>query len=213
MEVYFVRHGETSGNVAKRHQSSHTTLTKSGRRQAGEVALHIKKLSPTHIVSSTQLRAVETAKIINEELGLDHRVEPLFAELNRPKNMYGWHQSDPRSLWYLVRWYAGFAGSSGDQEAGEDYKSLRRRVRNARDFLTTYPPDAKIVVVSHSVFITMFRNHVCRERSMNLLQAVRFLFQVRRTHNTSITKYKYDTSSPGACKWSLVTPPALAKEL
>jgi broad specificity phosphatase PhoE len=34
MKIYFVRHGQTGGNVAHRHQTEHTPLTDVGHEQA-----------------------------------------------------------------------------------------------------------------------------------------------------------------------------------
>ena len=67
MEVYFVRHGETDGNVARRHQHHDTALNEIGIEQAKKVASEITNLKPTHLITSTQLRAVQTTKIIVSE--------------------------------------------------------------------------------------------------------------------------------------------------
>ena len=70
MEVYLVRHGQTDGNVGRRHQHTSTKLNQLGRAQAARVAEQIVKLAPTHIITSTNMRAVETASIIGQACNL-----------------------------------------------------------------------------------------------------------------------------------------------
>lgn len=205
MEIYFVRHGETASNVARRHQPSHTRLTPRGRAQARAVAKDIAALQPTHFFSSSQVRALETAEIIGETIEMIPQVDSVFVELNRPKNMYGWHHRDPRSLWYLARWFFGFAGAKDDAEAGENYQSLRRRVKAAQALLSALPQDARVVVVTHSVFITMFRAHMCNERPLSVWQAVQFLRKVFATKNTDIIHVRYiDVGEAHVCAWQEV---------
>jgi broad specificity phosphatase PhoE len=69
MDIYFVRHGQTDGNVALRHQHVNTSLNELGKLQARMVAKKIAKIKPTNVVSSTNLRAIETTKIIVDECG------------------------------------------------------------------------------------------------------------------------------------------------
>jgi broad specificity phosphatase PhoE len=57
MEIYFVRHGQTDGNVAKRHQANTTRLTDLGRKQAETAALRVKEINPDFFISSSMVRA------------------------------------------------------------------------------------------------------------------------------------------------------------
>ena len=58
MDVFFVRHGQTDGNIAQRYQHPDTRLNEVGKAQAEAIAGKIATLEPTHIITSTQLRAV-----------------------------------------------------------------------------------------------------------------------------------------------------------
>lgn len=82
MRLFLVRHGQSTWNVEKRlqGQTSHPPLTELGRAQAAQAAEKLQELSPTSILSSDLLRAVETATIIGEALGLDMRTTPLLRE-------------------------------------------------------------------------------------------------------------------------------------
>lgn len=188
--VYFIRHGETGGNVAKRHQATHTRLTRRGRLQAAEVAERVSALQPTHFLCSTQIRAVETASIIGAHIGMAPETSPVFAELRRPTALYGHYQRSPQSLWYLVRWYFGYAG--GDEPAaGESYRSFRARIAEAKAFLETFPADARVVVVSHSVFMTMFVAHMCHSERLSLWRATRAIVRIFFIKNTAVVPIEF----------------------
>nr|MBP9842936.1 histidine phosphatase family protein [Candidatus Paceibacterota bacterium] len=151
MEIYFIRHGQTDGNVAKRHQANTTRLTDLGRQQAEAAAQRVKEIKPDFFISSSMVRAIETSSIIAQATDMIPSTGALFAELERPAKMYGFHHKDPRSLWFYIRWYFGLVNVEGT--GAESYKMFRERIAMAQEALMKYPMDAKLVVVSHSVFI------------------------------------------------------------
>ena len=67
MDIYFVRHGQTDGNVAGRHQHPDITLNELGKLQVARVAKLLKGMKPTHLITSTNKRAMETAMVIGRE--------------------------------------------------------------------------------------------------------------------------------------------------
>ncbi len=79
-----VRHGESTWNRSGRIQGHDdgARLTAQGRRQTRAVALQLTSLDFDIIVSSDLRRAVETARIIAEVLGLDTRTTPMLRERN-----------------------------------------------------------------------------------------------------------------------------------
>jgi probable phosphoglycerate mutase len=200
MEIYLVRHGETGGNVAKRHQSEATQLTEKGREQIKSTALVLRELRPTHLLSSSVLRAVESARYIGETLDMIPETNPAFSELIRPQFLHGHFHKSLGSLWFYARWYFGLTNI--EKEGGETYQDLRRRVKAAQAVLAQYPADARVVVVSHSVFINFFVAHVCQEKPMTPLQALTRFSKVLSIKNGSITKVTYDSTLPGnTCMW------------
>lgn len=201
MEIYLVRHGETGGNVAKRHQSEATSLTPKGREQIKETAVQLKELQPTHLLCSTVLRAVESARYIGETLDMIPQTNSAFAELMRPNFLHGHFHKSVGSMLFYIRWYFGF--SDRKKDGGETYKELRERVKTAQAILAQYPADSKIVVVSHSVFINFFLAHMCQEKRMTLGQAFVRFSKVLSIKNGSITKVVYNsTANKKVCAWS-----------
>jgi len=202
MKVYLVRHGQTGGNVARRHQAEHTPLTTLGKEQAQRVAEIVRLYQPTHLLSSNLVRALETARVIGDTCELPIETSPLFIELRRPEFMYGHHHRSIRSVWFYAWWYLGFVGGKREVE-GETYKMLRERFRQAQALLQNYPKDARVVVVSHAVFIGLFTAHLCRQRALNPLQALRVFYNILTMPNTSITPIYFDDEpdEDEACQW------------
>lgn len=198
MEVFLVRHGQTMGNVAKRHQSDHTPLSKAGEEQAIAVAKKIKELKPTHLISSHFIRAIETARPVSEATGLDMIIHREFAELGRPNYLKGKKHINPRSLIYYFFWFLGFEKKS---LAGESYREVRERIEAAKKVVDSYSDDARVVIITHSVFINLFLNHMCRPKPLSTLEAFKFISSSLKIHNTKIIHLTYKKGNLGTCDW------------
>jgi len=194
MEVYLVRHGETGGNVAHRHQADDTPLSRAGRQQAERAAEEIAALQPTHLVSSSLVRAIETATAIGDRCDLIPETNPAFVELARPSHMFGHYHRSIKSLWFYVQWYLGSDAAVTD--GGESYETLRERFSVAQAHLREYPADARVVVVTHSVFMTLFEAHLCRDRALTPWQAGSHFLRIVRMPNTHIRPLRFDHDAP-----------------
>ena len=202
MEIYLVRHGQTGGNVAHRHQAEDTQLSFIGEQQVREVAELIKQYEPTHLVTSNLVRAIETSRIICDACDLIPETNHNFIELVRPKNMYGHHHKSIKSIWFYFQWLLG--KDSNITNGGESYETLRERFLLAQDYLKQYPKDAKVVVVSHAAFIGLFVAHLCRKKALNPLEAAFVFHKILTMPNTHIIKLRLNTESDtGICAWSL----------
>jgi len=201
MKIYLVRHGQTGGNIAHRHQAEDTPLTAHGKTQAREVAEIIRLYKPTHLITSTHVRAVETASIIGEVCDIVPETKATFIELGRPTYMYGHYHRSIRSLWFYVWWYLGFVGGTGERE-GESYSRLRQRFVAAKAELALYPRDSRIVIVSHAAFIGLFIAHLCRKRALNPFRAAVTFYRILTMPNTFITPVYFDFhTSEDDCPW------------
>jgi len=200
MEIYFVRHGQTDGNVAHRHQHEDSEINELGRVQAKEVAKKIADLEPTHIVSSTNFRAIETTKIIITECNLDliPETNPAFEEFHRPSWLTGNRFLSYLSIKYVLGWF--YSSSNGE---GETYDDFLKRILEARAYLEALPEDSKVVVVTHSVFINIFLEHICRDKRINLWRAIVRFWHVFTISNGSITHLRY-AKKDKQCSWEVV---------
>jgi len=198
MEIYFVRHGQTGGNVAKRHQSEESHLTPLGKKQAQRAAAKIQKLQPTHILVSDRVRAIETAQFVAQTSDIIPSVSYLFSELCRPSTLYGFHHRSLSSIWYIYRWYLGQVGEESCSSKGESYQHFYNRVKSAQAMLETLPEDARVVVVSHSIFINFFVAHINSTKPMGFIRAFLIFTKILRIKNGSLTKLTFtkDTATP-----------------
>ena len=202
MKIYLVRHGETGGNVAHRHQAFDTQLSFNGEKQVANVAQAIKELKPTHLVTSTLLRAIETAQVIGEVCDLVPETSYHFIELERPGYLYGHYHRSFKSLLFYAQWYLGKYPQAAS--GAESYVQLRHRFLAAQEYLAQYPADARLVVVSHSVFITLFTAHLCRQKALSPLQALAAFRNILTMPNIHMVPIEFDTDcEPGVCAWSV----------
>lgn len=202
--IYFVRHGETAANIQAIHQSPEEPLTQKGRKQAGHAALILKHKKIDTIICSTYTRARETAEIISNEVGVPYIIDESVTEFRRPENLHKKSHFSPASLWYVWRMFTHREDARFDDDGAENLFAIRNRVLDAEAMLTHLIGE-QIVVVSHTIFMNMFLEMACRERSLTLRE---FMLTLRRsfyTHNGGIIHLCYDEHSPeGICPWQLV---------
>lgn len=86
--ILWVRHGQSTWNVLDRLQGHELSppLTDLGREQAAQAAEALADAGATRLLSSPATRAVETAGIIAEHLGLTVEIEPLLLEKGLEEN-------------------------------------------------------------------------------------------------------------------------------
>lgn len=79
--LVLLRHGRTAWNAQRRFQGhADPPLDEVGRGQAWEVAAIIAALQPGMLISSSAVRATQTAEIVSEITGLPVVTEPRFRE-------------------------------------------------------------------------------------------------------------------------------------
>jgi broad specificity phosphatase PhoE len=201
MEVLFIRHGETDGNVAWRHQHENTRLSEVGKLQVARALSRVTDFAPTHLITSTNLRAVETARAIAIATGLIPDTNALFEELRRPAYMTGHRFISLTTVWYILTWFYG-----RQYRDGESYDMFVSRLTAARQYLESLPANARIIVVSHSVFINLFVAHRCRSGPLWLPVAVWQFLLIMLYKNTGVRHLCYtpasiNTTPQPACGW------------
>ena len=86
--ILWVRHGQSTWNVLDRLQGHELSppLTELGREQAAQAAEALAGHGAQRLLSSPATRALETAEIIAERLGLTVEIEPLLLEKGLEEN-------------------------------------------------------------------------------------------------------------------------------
>lgn len=141
--LYYVRHGQTEGNVTNRIcGSTDSPLTEEGHRQAVELGEQMLKqgIAIDEILYSPLSRAKDTAEHLSKILGVPARMEPGLREQN-----FGKWESTPRSARGFKEAVTCFADSFGD---GESMLRLCQRVYNLLDQLKK-EPDKVYLLVAH----------------------------------------------------------------
>lgn len=207
MEVYLVRHGRTDGNVAHRHQHPETKLNEEGTKQAKIVANKIAMKNPTHVISSTNLRALQSASFIAETTRLTPDTYPPFEELHQPATLIGERLTGLRAVGYMIKWFLGF--KSAAMHDGETYAAFVHRLGHARRHLEKMPEDSVVIIVSHSVFSSFFTEHMIRPEKMGFIRAGILFFKILKMRNSSITHVRYQKPNEREAKhhktgWHLV---------
>lgn len=96
VSFYYLRHGETQWNRDRRIQgATDIPLNEVGRGQARQAADIIAKLPIAAVVASPMSRAVETAEIVNRQLGLPVEVEHDLREIG-----FGPHEGAVAGPWF-----------------------------------------------------------------------------------------------------------------
>ncbi len=156
INLYLVRHGENYANLTKEfsYKKVDYSLTAKGQLQARQTAEYFKHKQIQEIYSSPLKRAVETARIIAEPLGLHVVTMEQFREIN-----VGDLEGQPVSaeLWALNDriyhdWFDGRPDSSFP--GGEDYYTLARRMKEGISRIIAGKTERTIMIVSHGGIIT-----------------------------------------------------------
>ena len=153
-------------------------------------------MDPTHLLCSSQKRALATAEFIFETTGLVPEVSSDLVEILRPEYLVGAKRNGWRMIIYMSLWYFGHRPAS--RHDGETYLELRNRIKKAKDRISTFPPDARVVVVSHAGFITFFLSHLNYEHALNIIKVLRALYMIFLMRNTQITHLTYEDQ-----KWQI----------
>lgn len=196
--VYFVRHGETEGNINGISQDEFTPLTANGRVQAQVLAKRVAQLGVGKIYTSHMVRAVDTGKYIGEALGLVTTPSPLFREWMTPKSVRGkQYNSDEYKRW-RESLFEHYHESDWRYEDAENFSDLEQRLHEVTKLLEEDDSES-ILVVSHGKFMRLFLAFILNGK--HITPALHM--QIDKTtsiNNTGITLFDVNEK-----EWCLIT--------
>jgi broad specificity phosphatase PhoE len=154
--LHLVRHGETPGNAERRFQTPDVPLSDRGREQAAAVARTLREVarSAELVLSSDYARAMETARIIANELALPVLPEPALRERNfgiARGRLYSEFADETLALWRDPHYRI---------EGGESWADVHERVAAFFAKLRQGPPAREIIAVSHGGAISVMLHHL-----------------------------------------------------
>lgn len=198
-KIYFVRHGESEGNLLKIHQSSQTPLTDLGRTQAEIVALRFSKIKTSKIIASPCLRAQQTAQAIALKNKLKIETNDLFTEKRGPSELLGLsHQSElSKSIRKKIK--SHYLKQNGNWQNSDEETAFQfaERVNQALQFLSQ-ETEENLIVVTHSLVLHMIFAKILNPNGN--LKNLHNIYENFKISNTSISIASYDKEKK---KWSV----------
>lgn len=168
MFIYFIRHGETTGNQQKFHQTAETPLAPEGEMQAIKVAERLQAIKLNEIWVSPLRRAQQTAAAINEYQHVPLKTEPLLHEIKRPSVFEGKHVDDPSLLTIKETMWEKSGDLNFAYEDGESFMQVVNRMREVKTMLEKHthgkPADHTICLVSHGIVLTLLLLHILLDK-------------------------------------------------
>lgn len=152
MKVYFVRHGETEGNVLKIGQTSTTPLTRTGLEQAKYVAKRFKTIQIDLIVSSPYTRASQTAEFIAKETGKPLRYLDALKEIKGPTIVEGMSYIHPDRINIDEKIKENIHNPEWRYEDAENFYDVKKRAETSIEYLENLNME-NVCVVAHGIIL------------------------------------------------------------
>lgn len=153
--IYLARHGQTAYNLEGRFQGwGDVPLDETGREQARQLALAVAAVEPVTLISSNIVRALETATIVSELIGLEPQIDPRFAETETgewtDRSFADVAAQDPEAFTAFVELRAdwGFPG-------GESFATQAARVAAGLDDWRARSETGATVIICHGNVIRL----------------------------------------------------------
>jgi probable phosphoglycerate mutase len=146
-----MRHGQAENNVSRtlvgRHIESH--LTAQGRQQAADAAKQLKSIPIDKVYVSPVIRAVETAQIVCDTLGLSYEVDERLYEIELGK-LVGMNYEEVTTKYgdLFLRFYAEHDPVL-DSFGVEPFASVKQRVKSLLDDALKKHEDSNVLMVTH----------------------------------------------------------------
>lgn len=153
MKLYIIRHGQTEWNILKKLQGwNNSNLTEKGINDAMNLAERLKDVDFTHIYSSNQKRAIETAEILRKDRDID------IIKLEGLKE-FGFGRWEGMEMQDLLEKYSDEFDIYLNKphlykptHNGESYEDIYKRVRESLEQIIQSKGE-NILVVSHGVTV------------------------------------------------------------
>ena len=198
--IYFIRHGETEGNVSPVKPGYDPPLTPLGVKQAMFVAKRCERLPVEIIIASPLSRTQETARVIAECIHKDVRKEELVTEWIYPKSQIGMLKKDLPPLIEQI------SDDSDAQKAfpdGESFSELKHRAIQFMKKAEQYE-QGEVLVVAHQVFTQMLAACVFFGESLTHKEFERILKHLELS-NTGIGVFEIFPDKKEEERWRLLT--------
>jgi broad specificity phosphatase PhoE len=187
--LIFIRHGETEWNRSGRWQGhADVPLSDEGREQAQRLAARLKREGPTFdgLYASDLGRALETAQIVAQELGLE--VHPLVELREIHVGAWSGLTSDEIRTRFPEEWEQAERGRDFRRGGhGESLADFRARIVHAVERLVETHPDQRLLVATHGGAVRAVLYYISELTDHG---------EVTRIENTSLTEVVFEDGAP-----------------
>ncbi len=200
--VYFVRHGESEGNVGELWQDADARLTEHGRAQAGLLGDRLISFPIEIIIASDMRRALETADIVADRIKCSIEHSALFNERRRPSEQLGKLKTDEvaEEAELLIKTYFNKPAFRYSDE--ENFCDLKDRAKELIGFLEKRN-EKHILVVTHAIIMRIILAYIALGHDLTAEEGKQFFrtFHMENTGITTILQNEGDNKS----SWDLLT--------
>ncbi len=201
MTLYIVRHGESEGNVERRHQTPTEVLTGKGENQARLLATRFTSVKVDRLIASTMTRAQQTATEISKIVNVEVESNESFVELRLPKEVRGKSHADQNSMQVLAQVNAHQEDPSYHYSDEENIFDFIKRLDTGLQSVISHSSDNDVIVlVVHGYVIRVLLGLILFGTDFSPL-LFRLLNAKVKTSNTGITKVEYSPETG----WELIT--------
>ena len=188
--VYFIRHGESEGNIGPVRQDGFSILSNKGREQAAFMAERCTRLPIDVLIASDMTRAQETATIIGEKIDKEVISSDLFRERRRPSAQTGKPKEDANALLIDKEIWNNFGTAGYRHSDEENFEDLRDRAEKALAFIASRPEE-HVAVVTHGFFMRIVMAYVVFRDKLTGKECELFM-RTFHMENTGLTVLKHN---------------------
>jgi broad specificity phosphatase PhoE len=189
-KVYFVRHGQSEGNVGPIRQTADAPLTTKGEEQSRFIAKRFSNLKLDKALVSTMKRAQETANIILENKDIPVESSDLYVERRRPSEILGRPKDLPESRKINMEVFENFDVADYRHSDEENFEDLKLRALQILEDLEKREED-NILVVTHGFILRILMAVVVHGKGLTSHQCLGFINTFHH-ENTGVTVLGYD---------------------
>ncbi len=200
--VYFIRHGQSVGNVNRVFQHKDEPLTELGKTQAEIVAKKTIGFNAHVILTSPMTRAYQTAEAIGQATNLPLETSDLLREYLAPQKLWNLPLNSPESDDFYTKMMENLHDPSWHYDDEDNYHDLYTRAKDLLDHLVEREEDT-IIAVTHGAFMRILLATMMTEGEPDPLVAVR-LVRFLSQKNTGITSCEYSFDTVKGNSWRLV---------
>ncbi|MEI6864348.1 MAG: histidine phosphatase family protein [Candidatus Adlerbacteria bacterium] len=196
-KIYFVRHGESETNAGGLIKPAHEiALTELGHTQAEYVAQRAGKLGADIIISSSLLRARQTAEHIADRTELPVETSDLLVERRYPSIGIGLTHSHPTVKEVVRILEINFGNEDATHSDEETFEEMKERALRSLEYLKNRSEE-NIIVVTHAIFLCILVGVVLFGPELTRREAGKIIngFKMK---NTGITWIEYDEEREAA---------------